>query len=208
MRTKLYKISTAILALATAFTLLSCSSGDGDDGSNSGSVSYQGKTYKTVKIGTQTWMAENLNYAAEGSRCYDDSEANCKKYGRLYAWSTAMSVCPAGWHLPSQADWDALTTYVETSKGCTYCDAKHLKSKNGWNEGGNGLDSYGFAALPGGGVGGWDGSVGYLGLWWSSFESESDSDFAYIWMMSYRHDSAGYDGEGKDELFSVRCLQD
>ena len=72
-----------------------------------------GKIYKTVKIGEQVWMAENLNYEAEGSRCYNDSTTYCKKYGRLYNWETAMKACPNGWHLPSEKELHELVYFVD-----------------------------------------------------------------------------------------------
>jgi len=78
--------------------------------SKTGSISYGGKTYKTLVIGSQTWIAENLNFDASGSRCYDDEFRNCYKYGRLYNWETAKKVCPAGWHLPTNAEWSELVS--------------------------------------------------------------------------------------------------
>jgi len=161
--------------------------------------SRDGKIYKVVKIGTQTWMAENLNYNADGSKCYGNQE----KYGRLYNWSTAKTICPKGWHLPSNAEWDVLMSSVGGEK----IAGKFLKAKNGWNKDGNGEDKYGFAALPGG----YGSSVGYIGYvskygsWWSA--TEYDANFAYSRFIYYYYEDIGLSKFNKSFLRSVRCLQ-
>jgi len=168
-----------------------------------GTLPYQGQNYKTVQIGTQTWMAENLNYDASGSKCYDNDPSNCATYGRLYNWETANAVCPSGWHLPTNVDWTTLTDYVG---GASTAGSK-LKAVSGWNSNGNGSDAHGFSALPGG-IGNSSGSfdyVGYYGYWWSSTENSATS--AYIRYMDGNNDNVYRYDNYKSYLYSVRCLQ-
>lgn len=72
---------------------------------NSITDSRDGKKYQIVKFGEKIWMTENLNYATEKSRCYENEEKNCDRYGRLYTWIEAITACPKGWNLPSEDDW-------------------------------------------------------------------------------------------------------
>jgi uncharacterized protein (TIGR02145 family) len=200
---------------------------------SSSSFAHSGKgnnisNYRTVAIGTQMWMAENLDYVVEGSKCYDNDPAYCNIYGSLYDWATAMGlpsscndnncsdqiqsphrgICPYGWHIPSSDDWNTLSSYVESNSGCSSCDASKLKAMSRWDSGGNGTDEYGFSALPGG-LGRSDGSfdgVGNYGRWWSAYEGSSY--FAYGRTMSYSSDYTYWDYHDKSILFSVRCVQD
>jgi len=165
------------------------------------------QTYKIEKIGAQFWMAKNLNYAAEGSRCYKDSTAYCTQYGRLYNWETAKTACPEDFHLPSIEEWKTLVNFA----GGDSIAGKKLKAEDDWHDykgkPGYGTDDYGFSARPGGvgGSKGSFGSVGDNGYWWSS--SESDSSFAYNqYITSYGIAKTTFNG--KDNLFSVRCVKD
>jgi len=166
--------------------------------------SRDGKTYKWIQIGEQTWMAENLNYNVSGSKCYYDDPDYCKKYGRLYNWNAAMKVCPKGWHLPSDAEWRKLTLFVGGS-------ATKLKSANGWYTGGSyipGTDNYGFTALPGG-HGTSNGNFyqhNFYGEWWKSSASEYDRD--NIFYITYCDEYASSNHYAEGFLFSVRCVQD
>jgi len=174
--------------------------GVGDDGGTCSA------NFRTVEIGTQIWMAENLNCDVVGSKCYDNDPSNCKKYGRLYDWAAAMTVCPSGWHLPSREDWNELSNYVEKESDCSKCDASKLKAANGWYNDGNGTDDYKFSALPGGYSNGNSDGTSSNGYWWSS--SENRDDYAYLRDMYYSSESAGWFSRSKNYFFSVRCLKD
>jgi uncharacterized protein (TIGR02145 family) len=200
---------TASLVLAITFTL-SCSDdkeegggGGGYTGSYEEPITIGGQTYKTVKIGNQTWMAENLNSNAEGSKCYGDNPANCNTYGRLYDWETALTVCPSGWHLPTQEDY---ATLIATVGGNATAGTK-LKTTSGWDNG-NGTDDYGFSALPGGNFEGDQGfnTAGQRGYWWGA--SEYDEDIAYGFSIRGNENSAAGNEREKTRFFSVRCLKD
>ena len=193
-----------------------------------------GQTYKTVTIGTQIWMAENLkfeyNKGSAKSFCYNDDEDYCSIYGLLYTWSAAVDsaasfsngckgcgvgkiynpsgtirgICPSGWHLPSIDEWKTLFAAVNRGDSA----AIRLKSTDFWSSDCNGLDSYGFSVLPAG----WRNILGnYL----------SESNFAEFWISMDNQKRYAYyaevtlsdevfinDSAYKDNAFSVRCIMD
>jgi len=166
--------------------------------------SRDGKVYKTVKIGSQVWLAENLNYAAGGSICYGNDPAKGEIYGRLYDWRTAQTACPAGWHLPSDEEWKRLVNFV----GGEEIAGKRLKTASGWYENGNGTDDYGFSALPGGFKYA-DGNflnAGSWGGWWST--TEAGASKAWRWLIVDNYDGVRRHDYGTSTLFSVRCVAD
>ena len=157
-----------------------------------------------MTIGDQTWMAENLNYETENSYCYDDDPSNCSKYGRLYTWAAAKTVCPSGWHLPSTTEFKTLFTAV----GGSSTAGTVLKSTGGWYNDGNGTDAFGFSALPAGNRrnNGYYNDEGNYAYFWSS--KEYDSSNAYRMYLYYNHDNAYLSYCSKDYGFSVRCVKD
>lgn len=168
--------------------------------------SRDGQTYRTVKIGTQTWMAENLNYETGNSYCYNDADSNCTKYGRLYTWASAKKACPEGWHLPSDTEIETLFTAVG---GRSRAGAK-LKAQTGWTayDGITNEDAFGFSALPAGDRddnGGYDYEGSYAGFWSST---DYDSHNAYSMYLDYGYDYASLSYSNKYYGFSVRCVKD
>jgi len=196
---------TATLALAMEFTF-SCSSDDNKD--DVGAC-----IEDLVPIGDQIWQKCNSNIAPSSGvfKCYDNNPVNCDKYGGLYDWEAAKSACPPGFHLPSDDEWKEL----EMAVGGTSIAGKKLKAKNGWKNGGNGTDDYGFSALPGGGFSQKFGrfvNAGAFGNWWSASESDgcygSDGDCVYGRYMYYDFEFLDHGVSDKKVLISVRCLKD
>ena len=171
--------------------------------------SRDGQTYKIVTIGSQTWMAENLNYQMQYSYCYYNKETNCDQYGRLYAWSAALNACPSGWHLPTKAEFETLIDIV----GGKSTAGTKLKSQTGWN---NATDDYGFSALPAGGYCAlcgssldeyFQGSGENASFWSATLNSENDKR-AHVMVMGEKYESAGVGSDVKSFGNSVRCLKD
>lgn len=205
------------LLLTGLFLMFNLSCGKDDD-----KDSRDGKFYKTVKIGKQVWMAENLAYAPSSGNywAYDNNNENVETYGYLYDWHTALIVCPTGWHLPGDAEWIKL----EMALGMSQSDADDTYFR-GTNEGsklaGNAglwadgslvnhgdFGKTGFTALPGGYLHyvGEFGAVGENGMWWSATQLTTDN--AFYRLISYS-DSSIYSSDGNKKLGkSVRCVRD
>lgn len=184
-----------------------------------------GQAYRSVKIGSQTWMAENLNFHGAGGACYGNSADSCAKYGRLYTWSQAMNapsiydstlldvsmdrqgICPDGWHVPSNTEWTTLERSVDAS-GSTV--GTKLKSLSGWDNIGSGTDIYGFRALPAGGDGrrssGTFGSAGNSTTWWSSSQGVALRALRRLLLSGYPYSYR--DDMLKSGGFSLRCIAD
>ncbi len=169
--------------------------------------SRDGKTYKTVQIGTQTWMAENLAYkTSSGCWAYNNDQSNVSTYGYLYNWEAAKNVCPSGWHLPTKTEWVTLINYLggENIAGGKLKSTKFWKSPN--TEASN---SSNFSANPGGGrdKSGSFGFIGFGGIWWSS--TDNKSGYAWDFRLACESGSAYMtDGNNVNGGFSVRCVKD
>jgi len=161
--------------------------------------------YSTIQIGSQCWLQRNMNYKTGISWCYDNITSNCETYGRLYDWETAMKVCPSGWHLPDDEEWTMLVTYLGGEKSA----GRTLKSTSGWKDNGNGDNSSGFTAIPGGRrdyYGRYDDLTKNSGFW-TSTQAPTESA-AWFRLLYYGYKDVGSFNNGKTDGYSVRCLKD
>lgn len=158
--------------------------------------SRDGQSYKIVRIGNQTWMAENLNYNTGNSLCYNYSSFNCCVYGRLYDWRSAYNACPVGWKLPAKSDFDTLIQNLHVSNGDLYYDRifDECMDLNGLY--GGALNEYGEFA-----------SEGKWGIWWS----ETDMNRYNKWSLWLNRKSKNLDLSGADidkRSLSIRCIKE
>lgn len=196
--------------------------------------SRDGRLYRTVKIGRQTWMAQNLDYrgaANDTGKCYNDTLSYCARYGRLYTWIDAMKaapssssqpsgvrgVCPGDWHIPSDSEWQALeiTLGMTPEMAATLGfrgngEGSLLRSMEGWVVGNaRPFDKYGFRGLPAGYA--YSGGflyLGYTGMWWTATEYGSTGvwtrDMSFSDVNLGRNNGSTKNGYGR----TVRCVMD
>ena len=188
----------------------------------------EGNVYNTVKLGNQTWTTKNLNVGkyrngdpipqvqdntawtnlTTGAWCYYlNNTANGTTYGKLYNWYAVKDprgLAPNGYHIPTDAEWTSLTTYL----GGQNAAGTKMKSTSGWQNNRNGTNTSGFAGLPGGyrSLDGLFYYVGSDGYWWSS--SESYSNLAWNRRLNFDDGDADRNDGNKQDGFSVRCLRD
>lgn len=191
-----------------------------------------GNTYKTIVIGTQTWMAENLRTTkyrdgssipnvtsprawidlTTGAYCNYNNTGNIDTiatYGRLYNWyavTDSRNIAPAGWHVPTDAEWSTLINYLG---GESVGDKLRETGNTHWHSLNTGTNNEtGFTALPGGyrGEGMAFLSIGYGGVWWSA--TEVNSERAWFRSLGYVGSEVSRSYYGKEIGISVRCVRD
>lgn len=196
-----------------------------------------GRIYRTVRIGGQVWMAENLKFQAPGSWCYEDKQENCSTYGRLYKWTTAVGlddsylsksakdllttevrgICPEGWHVPTSAEMKTLYSGLrkklkDRKDSVVEGVGTSLKKKDGWEESDEappGTDRFGFGAVPGG-YRNSNGVFNYLGQdcnFWVASEA-SEAGRAPYWNLYFANeDFLGVYNNVKSTGYSLRCVK-
>ena len=180
--------------------------------------------YGWVVIGQQKWMSENLNFYTPGGSWYYDNDSleYAASYGRLYAWIIAMDgaessndnpsgvqgVCPPGWHLPSDAEWDELLDFLDSDEPANLLKEEGTEHWNSTND--DVTNATGFTARAGGrrmAAGSFQ-SIGAFGLWWSTKERADDTNSAWTRYMLHNSANVTRFASAKNVALSVRCIAD
>ena len=186
-------------------------------------------TSDSVIIGTQIWTTRNLDVdtfqngdpipkaksiaefkqaGKEGKPawCYYDNDSSNFIYGKLYNWYAVTDkrrLAPTGWHIPTTNEWDVLTSFLGGEELC----GKKLRHTSGWYTGGNGDNTSGFSAIPGGDFMDFGfSSIGELGFWWTSTKCYDGA--AYARYLNYSYDPLLFASFSTGAGFSVRCVKD
>lgn len=234
-------------ALAAALVIISCQKPTSKPYDTDGKVGmvtdHEGNTYQTVMIGSQEWMAENMRCKStrdnvmafrDSSNHYlsltepiayqykNNPENATQRYGYLYNWTAANAICPEGWHLPSQADFDTLEQYLGNLdqyrlEENPYHIAKALADSIGWdysrqtNVPGNQPEANnrtGFSALPAGYYDGIFEGRGHETTFWTSTTMPTSDEFAYSRTISFMKPGVNYNRGHQNNGLSVRCVRD
>jgi len=151
-----------------------------------------GQSYKTIKMNSQIWFAQNLNAIPNSGNwwCYGNNESHCKTYGKLYDWEAATHVCPSGWTLPSRDDYEKLSDFLLSYKN-------NVLTKDWWNAtyGGYRYEDEYDRWYP----------LDIDGFWWSSTDV---GNLAYYCNIKDGENKLHYrEVEKKTKGFSVRCIK-
>lgn len=173
-------------------------------------LDYNGFEYQTVRIGMQVWMAENLRstHDARGNKinriCHHHKQENCINHGALYAWddlnikagdSSLQGICPDGWHIPSDKEWQTLIDEIGGADSASYKLNKEMIEGFSLQHGGNyhsRLENFNF--------------LGKNDYFWTAMGYSSTA--AWIWMFAYHHLNANRSTVPKVYCLSVRCVKD
>ena len=225
-------MKTILLAVTCLILLCSCEKHDDNHPSNT-VTDIDGNVYHTVTIGTQTWMVENLkttkyrsgdligttapstlDYSGESTPkyqwAYDGNESNVATYGRLYTWyvvNDSRNLCPVGWHVPTDAEWTILTTFLG-GKDVAGGKLKETGTTHWLDPNEGATNESGFTALPGG-YRSYSGAFDYVGGnggWWSA--TEFDATSAWFRVMGYAGANVARGDYNREVGFSVRCVRD
>ncbi|MBR3670267.1 MAG: hypothetical protein IKN70_09725 [Fibrobacter sp.] len=169
------------------------------------------QVYRTVQIGEQVWMAQNLNYKSDTlSFCYRNDSLNCLQWGRLYTWEKALTVCPDGWRLPDTSDYFDLLKYVDENNGDLELGESLESLETGY------YDIFGFSILfgsgyaPGGVTFNKGGKTNGDAYFWTSSEAKnfSPEEYAIMRGLWYSDGIFGILDWRKEDGLAVRCLKD
>jgi uncharacterized protein (TIGR02145 family) len=223
--TKMNKYLTNLIMLLCIISFFSCNEDDPTQPNESNTITYAGKTYHTVQIGSQYWLKENLDVGTMiqgGQRatdngtiekyCYDNNPANCTIYGGLYPWNEAMQydtttgargICPPGWHIPTMDELNTLRAAVNN-------DGNSLKAIGQGTGSGTGTNTSGFSALLAGYAtpSGYFYDLGDATHFWTTTPTSNLSDMYEFMDLSTNDSSISWGTSTKYYGFSVRCVKD